>query len=647
MSVSGDLASETRTTLGQHDDGSPDFAGELARRAAQLKSRNQLLPRTDNSAVERRQPCSDGGISMIARLAVERQARMQAKAAAGEGGQESNTKNDKQPTGNDTPEMNEFQKALAARKAKLAAQDENNKDKTDGDSSLQATATTASPKYHGQTTSEAKLIAHEENSKDKLDRYSYTQATVTAANPNGSPVNNRGKLGRDSNHQPTAPPVFPKRSKSASNVHSQAASKGSNRDKPDRDSYPQATVPVPPASPKGSKGANNEMQIVRPIVRDDSGTRINALSDAASKRQMRQPQIRRVGEDGKQNASWQPEQAQFDLSAVLKASSTGTNKVSLGDSTVHQDSQTDSETIPVVGNETFDMDLDKILEMWGRDMTVTETPHPKQTETICLENDQNELVDGSSGWDDITLPPPDTSEMATNKHQKIHTGLRRISEEAVSFSSIAISSEMGDVAEEAEALLHIGDGLGSYLPPPEFIPGLDALEAGLHQLYPFPTPSPLLHDESDQLPPPPPLDIDNTEETLIELPAPEGFTAPHSLEDKISGRFEDVIPVPVRGELYLANLAMPPPPHLANTPGGLPPPFNGNQEEAGSNLHAEFQHGFENGDEPPPLPSPNKWVNQSLNETPPPPPGQEVASYSTQTPATSSNLETRYNILSL
>lgn len=633
--MAGDLASEPRATLEQQDDGGSDFAGELARRAAQLKSRNQMVSRTDNSAVETKKLSSDSGISMIARLAVERQARMQAKVAAGETSPENNRRNDRQSSGNTSQEMNEFQKALAARKAKLAAQDVNNKDKTDGESSVQDTATTASPKYSSQAACDTTLDIHEEDRKDKADRDSDTQARETTASSNGSPVNNRDKLHKDSNSQ-SAPPVFPKPSKSASNIYNQAASQGrldaqgSNKDKPDRDSYTQArvSVPLPPASPKGDKVVNNEKQIVRPIVRDDSGARINALSDAASKRQIRQPQIRKVGAVN-QNESHQTEQPQFDLSAVLKASSPGKNKVPANDRNVHQDSQSDGERYPVVGNETLDLDLDRILEMWGQDMPVTDTSQTQQTETICLDNDQNNLVDRSFGWDDIKLPPPDTSEIAISNHQNAHIELRKVSEEVASSSATASSSEMGDVAEEVEDLLHISDGLGSYVPPPEFIPGLDALEADLHQLYPFPTHSSQLHDEIDQLPPPPPLGIDNIEETFIVLPAPEGFTALDSIVENVPGRFED-IPPPVCDKLCPVNLTTPPPPHVANTSDGILTPSTNHKEEPGSDFQ---QHTFKNGDELPPPPSLNKWINQSLNETPQLP--------TTQTPANLSSVETR------
>lgn len=523
---------KTSSLPNQRGDVSPELAGALAKRAAQLKS--SVQPSQTVEAKAAKQSDSDGGPAMIARLAAERKARVKANVKTMEAEKDEQNGKDKQSAG----EMSEFEKAMAARKAKV---DDQNAD--------------IRPNIQDRSS----------------ERDSGSQATETAASNDNRPLSDA------------------------------------------------VDVPL--------------------MVRDDSGTRLRALSDAASKRQIRQPQVRREGA-AEQTSARTSEQVPFDLSAVLHAVPPADHSHRNGADVTHgvstsigqKDLPTNSlETVPVVvGNEMVDMDLDRVLELWGQDSALQETPQHEPTETVYLDSDQNDLVNGSSSWDDIQLPPPDfpsdrddTSnwkDAATNSYSAKQL-LRKISEEPSYWTESVTPPagfDSGDVVEETFSVddLPPPDYFGSHVPPPELIPGLSLLESELESMYPFAVPTPLLgnREKRDELPPPTEFDRDDG----FVAPPPEGFDVPGSEEDnavELPSGFEDFLPPPVLDETFPVDLSILPPPHLAESGdwgqeqpltqtafNRLPSHFNDNQEEVGCTLQTEVQLGFGNRDEPPPLP---------------------------------------------
>ncbi|XP_062510285.1 SH3 and multiple ankyrin repeat domains protein 2-like isoform X2 [Corticium candelabrum] len=530
--VSGDSLTQRERTSSlpsQHGNVTSELAGALAKRSAQIKAGAQLF---SERKVDSKDSDSNNAASMIAQLAAQRNARVNGDMTnlANEDKVESSANNKSANV-----EMSEFEKALAARKAKLAARPE-------------------------------------ENKGDTPDR----KADCLGINATEAEVDD---------HQ---------------------------------------------------TGAPDEEKVVRQMVRDDSGVRIKALSDAASKRQMRQPNVKTsTSKSANETSASKHEQVLFDLSAVLNAVPTTdhprghrTNIVSgAGSGIVKQDVPTaTSETVAVViGNETVDMDLDRVLELWGKETTVN-TLHPKKIDTIYLDSEQNELVNGTSSWDNIQLPPPDflfDAKTTVNQTERHRNGSKKqilleasegplSTTDSVPFPARFSTKQV--VATRQSGGASRTNDMVSTLPLPELIPGLSMLEAELGDMYPFAVPSPVLDNVPHDKLPSPPTDFCKMEGGFV-VPPPETFDTTCVDEDQVlqgNSQFGGWIPLPVDETKFPIDVSMLPPPldmpefdeqghnQQLNPMSfySLPSPIYGNIEEMG-----HMKHGLvNNGDGPPPLP---------------------------------------------
>ena len=166
----------------------------------------------------------------------------------------------------------------------------------------------------------------------------------------------------------------------------------------------ETTAVVAPAAPAASSPESTTSKILPSPTgqrrEEDTDVRLRALSDAASKRQMRPPRVSRSSDA----APKREPKASFDLSAVLKAVPPPASTIS--------ESPTTGEPAapPIVEKQTVEEDIDKAIALWGADESHTATAAPSKApadrDIIRLDDTEPEEDRKGTGWDDIVIPPP-------------------------------------------------------------------------------------------------------------------------------------------------------------------------------------------------------------------------------------------------